>query len=143
MNYAYTPAFDFNPLETDMTFEELLIILKDPTRTDYQRAADIHAALTKATQPSALNIKPKTERKKRATTQKPKSPASDSLNGFAGHVDNEATMPIEIWLTESGKWFWTCRSPNGEVIGDSAEVYSSRAKAVNGVKVIAQEFRQW
>lgn len=65
MTLAYTPAFDFNPLETDMTFEELLTILKDPTRTDYQRAADIHAALTKAAQPSALNIKPKTERKKR------------------------------------------------------------------------------
>lgn len=48
-----------------MTYEQILEILKDPTRTDYQRAADIHAALTKASQPSALNIKPKTERKKR------------------------------------------------------------------------------
>ena len=48
-----------------MTFDEIVQILKDPTRTDYQRAADIHAALTKAAQPSALNIKPKTERKKR------------------------------------------------------------------------------
>ncbi len=62
-----------------MSFEELLTILKDPTRTDYQRAADIHAALTKATQPSALNIKPKQERKKREARQ-PKQPA---LNGFA------------------------------------------------------------
>lgn len=65
MTLAYCPAFDFNPLETDMTYEQILEILKDPHRTDYQRAADIHAALTKATQPSALNIKPKTERKKR------------------------------------------------------------------------------
>ena len=48
-----------------MTFEEIVAILKDHTRTEYQRAADIHAALTKASQPSALNIKPKTERKKR------------------------------------------------------------------------------
>lgn len=62
---AYCPAFDFNPLETDMTFEEIVAILKDHTRTEYQRAADIHAALTKASQPSAFNIKPKTERKKR------------------------------------------------------------------------------
>lgn len=49
-----------------MTYEEILTILKDPTRTDYQRAADIHAALTKASQPSALNIKPQVQRKKRA-----------------------------------------------------------------------------
>lgn len=48
-----------------MTFEELVSILKDTTRTDYQKAADIHAALTKATTPSALTIKPMKERKKR------------------------------------------------------------------------------
>lgn len=52
-------------------------------------------------------------------------------------------MPIEIWLTESGKWFWTCRSPNGEVISDSAEVYSSRSKAVNGAHATAAEFLKW
>jgi len=67
MNYAYTPAFDFNPKETDMTFEEIVALLKDSTLTDYQRAANIHAALTKATQPSALTIKPKTERKRPKT----------------------------------------------------------------------------
>ena len=54
-----------------MTYEQILEILKDPTRTDYQRAADIHAALTKAPQPSALNIKPKTERKKREARASP------------------------------------------------------------------------
>ena len=52
-------------------------------------------------------------------------------------------MPIEIWKTNSGKWFWTCRSPNGEVISDSAEIYSSRAKAVNGAKATAKEFAKW
>jgi len=67
-----------------MTYEQILEILKDPTRTDYQRAADIHAALTKATQPSALNIKPKTERKKREAKQPKPVPAHDLLNG-AGH----------------------------------------------------------
>lgn len=60
-----------------MTYEEILTVLKDPTRTDYQRAADIHAALTKASQPSALNIKPKTERKKR----EPRKPQPN------GHLD--------------------------------------------------------
>ena len=52
-------------------------------------------------------------------------------------------MPIEVWKTKSGKWFWTCRSPNGEVISDSAEIYSSRAKAVNGAKATAAEFLKW
>lgn len=84
MNYAYTPALDFNPLETQMTFEEIVAILKDPTRTDYQRAADIHAALTKATQPSALNIKPKQERKKRAQR------APEIKGGFPGELLNGA-----------------------------------------------------
>ena len=62
-----------------MTFDEIVQILKDPARTDYQRAADIHAALTKATQPSALNIKPKTERKKR----EPRKPIQSNI-----HVDD-------------------------------------------------------
>jgi uncharacterized protein YegP (UPF0339 family) len=52
-------------------------------------------------------------------------------------------MPIEVWKTNSGKWFWTCRSPNGEVISDSAEIYSSRAKAINGAKATAKEFHKW
>jgi hypothetical protein len=91
MSYAYTPAFDFDPKETDMTFEELMTILKDTTLTDYQRAANIHAALTAATRPSALTLQPQKTRKARTATPRPKSPASDSLNGFAGHVDNEAT----------------------------------------------------
>jgi len=62
-----------------MTFDEIVAILKDTTRTDYQRAADIHAALTKATQPSALNIKPQVQRKPRSPN-KPK-PTPDLLNG--------------------------------------------------------------
>jgi hypothetical protein len=89
VNFAYCPALDFNPLETQMTFDEIVAILKDTTRTDYQRAADIHAALTAATRPSALTLQPQKTRKARTATTKPKSPASDSLNGFAGHVDND------------------------------------------------------
>lgn len=72
-----------------MTYEHILEILKDPARTDYQRAADIHAALTKAAQPSALNLQPMKPRKPRQAKAKPVSPASDSPNGFVGHVDNE------------------------------------------------------
>lgn len=69
-----------------MSFEELLTILKDPTRTDYQRAADIHAALTKAAQPSALNIKPKTERKKR-------DPRKPQPNGHLDLTPHEEATP--------------------------------------------------
>ena len=71
-----------------MTFDELMEILKS-TKTDYQKAADIHAAIQTASRPSALAIQPQKARKARTATPKPKSPASDSLNGFAGHVDNE------------------------------------------------------
>lgn len=74
-----------------MTFEEIVALLKDSTLTDYQRAANIHAALTNATRPSALTLQPQKQRKARSVTPKPKTPASDSLNGFAGHVDNEGT----------------------------------------------------
>jgi len=52
-------------------------------------------------------------------------------------------MPIEIWQTPQGRWFWTCRATNGEVISDSAEVYSSRSKAVNGAHATAAEFEKW
>jgi hypothetical protein len=71
-----------------MTFDEILEILKS-TKTDYQKAADLHAAVQTATRPSALTLQPQKARKPRTATPKPKSPASDSLNGFAGHVDNE------------------------------------------------------
>jgi uncharacterized protein YegP (UPF0339 family) len=52
-------------------------------------------------------------------------------------------VPIEFWKTNNGGWFWTTRSPNGEIIADSAEVYSSRSKAVNGAHATAAEFEKW
>ena len=70
-----------------MTFEEIMEILKS-AKTDYQKAADLHAAIQTATRPSALTLQPQKTRKPR-TAPKPKTPVSDSLNGFAGHVDNE------------------------------------------------------
>ena len=80
MTLAYCPAFDFDPLETQMTFEEIVQILQDKSRTDYQRAADIHAALTKASTPSAFSVKPDKQRKKR----QPKAPTLPLTNGL-GH----------------------------------------------------------
>ena len=71
-----------------MTFDEILEILKS-AKTDYQKAADLHAAIQMATRPSALTLQPQKARKARTATPKPKSPASEPVNGFAGHVDNE------------------------------------------------------
>ena len=70
-----------------MTFDEILEILKS-AKTDYQKAADLHAAIQTASRPSVMGLQPQKVRKARTATPKPKSPASDALNGFAGHVDN-------------------------------------------------------
>ena len=67
-----------------MTFEEIIDILKS-SKTDYQKAADLHAAIQTAARPSALAIQPQKQRKARTATPKPKTPASEAVNGFAGH----------------------------------------------------------
>jgi hypothetical protein len=84
MNYAYTPAFDFDPKEPDMTDLELLEILERPV-SNLEKALAIRVLL-KASQPSALNIKPIQPRKKRAQ-RAPEIKGGipgDLLNG-AGH----------------------------------------------------------
>jgi len=48
-----------------MTFEDILKLVEDTTKTRYQLAADLHAVLQKATAPSALSLKPAKERAKR------------------------------------------------------------------------------
>jgi hypothetical protein len=77
VNYAYTPAFDFDPKEPDMTDLELLEILERPV-SNLEKALAIRVLL-KASQPSPLNIKPQVQRKPRSPN-KPK-PAPDLLNG--------------------------------------------------------------
>lgn len=72
-----------------MTFEEITAILKDSTRTDYQKAADIHAALTKASKPSVMALQPMKTRKPRQAKVRDVSPASEAANGFAGHSDEQ------------------------------------------------------
>lgn len=77
-----------------LSFEEIIQILQDKTRTDYQRAADLHAALTKAATPSALTIKPMKERAKRGPN-KPKEykvtagPLGVSVTPVNGHDAGE------------------------------------------------------
>ena len=48
-----------------MTFEQILDLLNDTSKTRYQLAADLHAMIQSATQPSALKIQPIKERKAR------------------------------------------------------------------------------
>lgn len=53
-----------------MTFEEIMEILKS-AKTDYQKAADLHAAIQTATRPSALTLQPQKTRKPRMARAKP------------------------------------------------------------------------
>lgn len=73
---AYCPAFDFNPQETKMKLEEIRSILEDNSLTLNQKAANLEAAILKASTPSALSLKPMKERKKREA-RKPATPAAD------------------------------------------------------------------
>lgn len=86
MTLAYCPAFDFDPEATKMTFDQILEILKS-SKTDYQKAADLHAALTAI--PSA--VQPMKARKASRTRRKGVLPASGSLDGFAGHSEGEGS----------------------------------------------------
>ena len=88
---AYTPAFDFDPKETQMTFEEILSIVQDHTRTPQQKAADIHAALQSARIDSQKPVHARKVRRATVTRGKAQTPASESLNGFAGHSENTET----------------------------------------------------
>lgn len=62
-----------------MTFEEILALVGDSSKTRYQLAADIHAMLQAQERPSALNIQPVKERKKRAPN-KPKPELISSIS---------------------------------------------------------------
>ena len=74
-----------------MTFENILELLNDTTKTRYQLAADIHALIEKATKPSALNITPAKTRAKRGPN-KPREvrplTASEPLQVMNGHDDH-------------------------------------------------------
>jgi hypothetical protein len=79
MTLAYCPAFDFDPEATKMTFDQILEILKSP-KTDYQKAADLHAALTAIPAPSSLNMQPQKKRKSRE--KKPRQEVVSDPNNF-------------------------------------------------------------
>ena len=72
-----------------MTFEQILDILKDTSRTPYQIAADLHAILNQPVKkPSALTLTPMKERKPRGPN-KPKggtlSPIDNPPSNGSGH----------------------------------------------------------
>jgi hypothetical protein len=89
VTYAYCPAFDFNPKETDMTFDEIMLIIADKTKTDRQKGADLEAAFLKAAKPSVMALQPMKTRKPRKAKVRDVSPASEAANGFAGHSDEQ------------------------------------------------------
>ena len=72
-----------------MTFEDFLNLVRDKSKTDFQLAADLHAAWQKASTPSALNIKPAKERAKRGPN-KPKTVAEARLAGMVAQAVNGA-----------------------------------------------------
>ena len=68
-----------------MTFEDFMTIITDTAKTDRQKAADIEALFLKASRPSPMAVQPMKARKPRQARSKPVSPASEAVNGFAGH----------------------------------------------------------
>jgi uncharacterized protein YegP (UPF0339 family) len=52
-------------------------------------------------------------------------------------------MPIKIWKSKGGTWYWTAFAKNGATVADSAEGYVSKAGAVDGLEATAQEMVKW
>lgn len=63
-----------------MKFEEILEILQDPARTEFQKSADIHARISAQLRPSALNLKPIVPRKRRDPATAKRSNGLHPLN---------------------------------------------------------------
>ncbi|HMH83660.1 MAG TPA: Ig-like domain-containing protein [Gemmatimonadales bacterium] len=45
-------------------------------------------------------------------------------------------MHFELYFNTAGTWFWRLKSRNGLIIADSSEGYSTRAKALAGLKLV-------
>jgi len=52
-------------------------------------------------------------------------------------------MPIKVWKSKGGTWYWTAFAKNGATVADSAEGYVSKAGAVDGLEATAQEMVKW
>lgn len=68
-----------------MTFTEILNLIMDDNKTDYQKAADVHALVVNANRPSALNLKPMKERAKRGPNKPKPTQTADLMNGHDNH----------------------------------------------------------
>ena len=82
MNYAYTPAFDFNPKEMENMTDKEIMELLTRDMDNWEKGKLLRAAFD-AQKPSALNIKPKVERKKR-------QPRTPTLTNGAAHTDEQS-----------------------------------------------------
>jgi len=72
-----------------MTFDEIMLIIADKTKTDRQKGADLEAAFLKAAKPSVMALQAMKTRKPRQAKVRDASPASEAANGFAGHSDEQ------------------------------------------------------
>ena len=72
-----------------MTFDEIMLIIADKTKTDRQKGADLEAAFLNAAKPSVMALQPMKTRKHRQAKVRDVSPASEAANGFAGHSDEQ------------------------------------------------------
>lgn len=45
---------------------------------------------------------------------------------------------LEFKKNKRGQWFWHFRAKNGRIVADSAESYSSKAKARQGFRSLAK-----
>ena len=72
-----------------MDFNDILKLVEDTTKTKFQLAADIHALISKATQPSAMNLTPMKPRAKRGPG-KAKEAKPLLSDGFVNGADDHA-----------------------------------------------------
>lgn len=74
-----------------MTFEEIMLIIADKTKTDRQKGADLEAAFLKAANPSVMNLQPQKQRKARQAKASRPVPTIATQDGEAvGQVGDEA-----------------------------------------------------
>lgn len=50
----------------------------------------------------------------------------------------KAWSPLEVYKTVDDAWYWRVKAGNGNILCDSGERYSSRAKALQGFKSAAK-----
>jgi uncharacterized protein YegP (UPF0339 family) len=45
-------------------------------------------------------------------------------------------MGVELYVDKGSDWRWRVRAPNGRIVADSSEGYSSKQHALEGLKLV-------